>query len=36
MANDPAELLVPDAQEWRAWLDEHHNESPGVWLVLHR
>lgn len=30
------ELLVPDASAWRAWLAEHHDESPGVWLVLHK
>ena len=36
MANDLAELLVADALQWRAWLDEHHSESPGVWLVLHK
>jgi uncharacterized protein YdeI (YjbR/CyaY-like superfamily) len=30
------ELLVPDAGAWRAWLDEHHAEHPGVWLVLHK
>ncbi|CAI9401102.1 hypothetical protein HIDPHFAB_00538 [Nocardioides sp. T2.26MG-1] len=28
------ELLVPDAAAWRAWLREHHDRSPGVWLVL--
>jgi uncharacterized protein YdeI (YjbR/CyaY-like superfamily) len=28
------ELLVPDATGWRAWLEEHHDDSPGVWLVL--
>ncbi|GGO72924.1 YdeI/OmpD-associated family protein [Nocardioides deserti] len=28
------ELLVPDAAAWRAWLAEHHADSPGVWLVL--
>lgn len=28
------ELLVPDAAAWRAWLEEHHADSPGVWLVL--
>lgn len=31
-----AELLVADAAEWRAWLAEHHADSPGVWLVLHK
>lgn len=30
------ELLVPDAVGWRAWLEEHHASSPGVWLVLHK
>ncbi|MCW2806116.1 MAG: hypothetical protein JWQ93_71 [Marmoricola sp.] len=24
------------AEEWRAWLDEHHGSSPGVWLVSWR
>jgi uncharacterized protein YdeI (YjbR/CyaY-like superfamily) len=28
------ELLLPDAVAWRAWLDEHHGDSPGVWLVM--
>ena len=28
------ELVVPDACAWREWLGEHHDESPGVWLVL--
>lgn len=36
MANDLAELLVPDAVAWRAWLLEHHADSPGVMLVLHK
>lgn len=30
------ELIVADAQRWRAWLKEHHQDSPGVWLVLHK
>ncbi|GAA2724219.1 hypothetical protein CAE01nite_09650 [Cellulomonas aerilata] len=30
------ELLVPDVAGWRAWLLEHHEASPGVWLVLHK
>jgi uncharacterized protein YdeI (YjbR/CyaY-like superfamily) len=34
MAGELAELLVPDAGAWRAWLDQHHGESPGVLLVL--
>ncbi|WP_225753322.1 YdeI family protein [Actinotalea sp. Marseille-Q4924] len=28
------ELLLPDAAAWRAWLETHHDSSPGVWLVL--
>jgi len=36
MATDLEELLVPDAAAWRAWLEAHHAESPGVWLVLHK
>lgn len=29
------ELVDPgSAEAWRAWLEEHHATSPGVWLVL--
>lgn len=28
------ELFVPDAPAWRQWLEEHHDRSPGVTLVL--
>jgi uncharacterized protein YdeI (YjbR/CyaY-like superfamily) len=28
------ELLVSDARAWREWLGGHHEQSPGVWLVL--
>ncbi|MFI6427457.1 YdeI family protein [Promicromonospora sp. NPDC050880] len=34
-ATDP-ELLIPDTEAWRAWLDEHEASSNGVWLVLAR
>ncbi|MGZ4516611.1 MAG: YdeI/OmpD-associated family protein [Mycobacteriaceae bacterium] len=30
------ELLVADAPAWREWLEQHHADSPGVWLVLHK
>jgi uncharacterized protein YdeI (YjbR/CyaY-like superfamily) len=30
------ELVVRDATSWRTWLDEHHAEPDGVWLVLAR
>lgn len=34
MADELEELLVPDVAAWRDWLATHHDESPGVWLVL--
>lgn len=36
MAAELPELLVPDAPAWRDWLQAHHADSPGVWLVLHK
>lgn len=36
MVAELSELLVPDARAWRSWLEEHHDSSPGVWLVLHK
>jgi uncharacterized protein YdeI (YjbR/CyaY-like superfamily) len=33
---DLSELLVQDAEAWHAWLDRHHADHPGVWLVLHK
>jgi uncharacterized protein YdeI (YjbR/CyaY-like superfamily) len=34
MANALSELLVADAEAWRAWLGEHHGDDDGVELVL--
>jgi uncharacterized protein YdeI (YjbR/CyaY-like superfamily) len=34
MGAELEELLVPDAAAWRTWLTDHHDTSPGVWLVL--
>ena len=34
MAEELPELIVADARAWRAWLAEHHDARPGVWLVL--
>lgn len=31
---DVPELVVRDVGEWRKWLNAHHADSPGVWLVL--
>lgn len=36
MAVELEELLVRNAAEWRAWLEQNHATSPGVWLVLHK
>ncbi|MET8908857.1 YdeI/OmpD-associated family protein [Micromonospora sp. NPDC004551] len=36
MAQEPPELVVPDADAWRDWLAAHHDEPAGVWLVLAR
>jgi uncharacterized protein YdeI (YjbR/CyaY-like superfamily) len=34
MATTLSELLVADADAWRAWLQEHHGDEVGVELVL--
>ena len=34
MGGDLSELVVDDAGAWREWLDEHHDDPAGVWLVL--
>ena len=34
MAVELQELMLPDARDWREWLGENHDASPGVWLVL--
>lgn len=36
MAVDLPELLLPDAAQWRVWLEANHAGSTGVWLVLHK
>lgn len=35
-ATEQPELLVADAEAWRAWLTDHHATSNGVWLILAR
>jgi uncharacterized protein YdeI (YjbR/CyaY-like superfamily) len=34
MAAELPELVLPDAAAWRAWLEQHHADSPGAKLVL--
>jgi uncharacterized protein YdeI (YjbR/CyaY-like superfamily) len=28
------ELIFPDVERWRAWLEKNHSSSTGIWLVL--
>ncbi|HTU77863.1 MAG TPA: YdeI/OmpD-associated family protein [Solirubrobacteraceae bacterium] len=34
MAVELPELIVLEAEAWRAWLGTHHADAAGVWLVL--
>ncbi|WP_407343644.1 YdeI/OmpD-associated family protein [Pengzhenrongella phosphoraccumulans] len=34
MSTDPPQLIVADAAAWRSWLEEHHDDPVGVWLIL--
>jgi uncharacterized protein YdeI (YjbR/CyaY-like superfamily) len=34
MNDEQPTLTVADAGAWRRWLEEHHEEPDGVWLVL--
>ena len=34
MKKELEELVVPDADAWRAWLVSHHETTPGVWLAV--
>jgi uncharacterized protein YdeI (YjbR/CyaY-like superfamily) len=29
-------IAPPTRAAWRAWLAEHHADSPGVWLIIHK
>ena len=29
-------LEVQTLEEWRDWLDEHHDSEPEVWLVFYK
>ncbi len=33
--NDPSEQVAPTSRdEWRQWLNDHHTESAGIWLIF--
>jgi uncharacterized protein YdeI (YjbR/CyaY-like superfamily) len=34
--DDLHEIRAPDRETWRAWLEEHHAEQSGVWLLYWR
>ena len=36
MAVEREQVVVESREEWRAWLAEHHADSPGVWLVTYK
>jgi uncharacterized protein YdeI (YjbR/CyaY-like superfamily) len=36
MAPELSTLRVRTRREWRAWLEKHHQSSPGVWLVFYK
>lgn len=31
--DDGERISAPDAAAWRAWLEEHHESAPGVWVL---
>lgn len=33
-STDITPLVVPDATGWRSWLEQHEDDSDGVWLLL--
>lgn len=35
-SNAPDTLEVRDRQEWRRWLEEHHDSSSEIWLVFYK
>lgn len=34
VADDLAEVTVPDAAAWRTWLADNHDRQDGVWVIL--
>ena len=34
MPQELSDLVVADVDAWLTWLDQHHADSPGVWLRL--
>lgn len=34
MVDEEAPLTLPDVAAWQVWLEEHHEQSSGVWLRL--
>lgn len=36
MGDELPVLAFASAEDWRAWLDEHHDTSPGLWLRIAR
>ncbi len=36
MSDDYPRVEVTSRAEWRAWLERHHADAPGIWLVTHK
>jgi uncharacterized protein YdeI (YjbR/CyaY-like superfamily) len=36
MSDRYAQVEIRSRAEWRAWLAEHHADTPGVWVVTHK
>lgn len=34
--DDLHEVRAPDSETWQAWLEQHHDREPGVWLLYYR
>jgi uncharacterized protein YdeI (YjbR/CyaY-like superfamily) len=33
---EPEEILFPNREEWRKWLEINHNRSEGIWMVYYK
>lgn len=36
MKNITKTLYVKNRNEWRKWLEKHHNKEPEIWLIYYR
>ncbi|WP_196888827.1 YdeI/OmpD-associated family protein [Aureivirga sp. CE67] len=36
MKNNIEDFCPNNRQEWRKWLEKHHNEKDGIWLIIYK